>query len=140
MPCRGATVPNTGVRRACSIDFSRYPSCGCWAGNSQWAPVGGRSKSSRGTDGRAAGSRSAPHPGMVARNSSAVRTRAGWVSAYGRSGIGILLLRVFSAGRLLCGAGHDDGLDAVVELGREHVVPLGDLVERDPVGDDVARV
>ena len=31
-------------------------------------------------------------------------------------------------------------LDAVVQLGREHVVALGDVLERDAVGDDVARL
>ena len=34
----------------------------------------------------------------------------------------------------------DERLDAAVELAREHVVALGDVLERDAVGDDVARL
>src|SRR5688572_4184392 len=37
-------------------------------------------------------------------------------------------------------AGYDDRLDAVVELRREDVVALGDVLEGNLVGDDVARL
>src|SRR5215208_5003892 len=35
-------------------------------------------------------------------------------------------------------AGHDQGLDAAIQLGREHVVALADVLKRDAVRHDVA--
>ena len=69
-PLGGHEVPKTGVRNLCSIDLSRGHFSGCRSGNSQCAPLRSGSNRSRGTDGRSLGSRSAPQPGMRARNSS----------------------------------------------------------------------
>jgi hypothetical protein len=79
-PFGGCAVPNTGVRKACSIERSRGHVSGCRSGNSQCAPVRSSRNCSFGVEGRSAGSRSTPQPGIRARNWSAVsrcRSRPG---------------------------------------------------------------
>jgi hypothetical protein len=75
-PLGGWAVPKTGVTKACSMERSRGHFSGCRSGNSQRAPVRSSWNCSFGVEGRSRGSRSAPQPGMRARNWSAV-SRAG---------------------------------------------------------------
>src|SRR5687768_1373232 len=126
-PFGGHVVPKTGVSISCSIERSRGRSSGWRSGSSQWAPVADGSNRSRGTDGRSAGSRSTPQPGMRARSCSGDSAGRGFSGVYGievppRSG----------------GGRDDERLDAAVELGGEHVVALADVVERDAVRDQLA--
>src|SRR4051794_27696674 len=107
------------------MDRSRPSPPGCRSGKSQWAPVASRSKRSRGTDGRSAGSRSTPHPGMLERSSSLLLASGGLSAVYtaGRPESSVWV--VFMAASSGCG-GDDEGLDDAVELAREEVVALGD--------------
>src|SRR5918998_791030 len=82
-PFGGHDVPNTGVRNLCSIDRSRGHFSGWRSGKSQCAPVAPGSNRSRGTDGRSSGFRSAPQPGMRARNSSLDSASFGFSDVYG---------------------------------------------------------
>src|SRR3954471_12939855 len=105
------------------MDRSRGQASGWRSGKSQCAPVTSGAKSSRGTEGRSFGSMSAPQPGIRARRASDDSALAGfsWVYAirspescrYGWERVG-------------SGRGHDERLDAVVELRREDVIALGD--------------
>src|SRR5690606_34376471 len=126
-PFGGSVEPKTGVSRPCSIERSRGTRSGCCSGSSQRVPVAPGSKRSRGTEGRSLGSRSAPQPGIRACSSSREGARLGLSAVYGTVASSVL-------------AHHDEGLDAVVELGGEQVVALGDVLQRDPVGDDVGRL
>ena len=79
------------------------------------------SNRSLGTDGRLTGSRSAPQPGMHARNS----LLEGGAFGFSRC------MAWASSVRSLCGADDNDRFDAVIEFGGEDVVALRDVFERD---------
>src|SRR3954471_21359460 len=115
-PFGGCAVPKTGVRNLCSIERSRGHFSGCRSGNSQCAPVKSSWNCSFGTEGRSLGSRSAPQPGIRFLSSS------GDSAIGGLCGVYVIGFSWWSRrGR------DDEGLDDSVELGREHVVPLGDV-------------
>src|SRR5690242_4060408 len=87
------------------------------------APTGGRrDRGRRPTPGWRRAARRCP--GTAAASLACTEAQRSWGAPVGRSGR----------------AGDDDGLDAAVELRREHVVSLGDVLERDVVGDDIARL
>src|SRR3954452_11712283 len=109
------------------MDRSRGHFSSCLSGNSQCAPVT-RSVRWRGTAGRSFGSRSTPHPGMRARSSSLGDATKGLSAVY-------VMGRLSDSSR---GGRHDERLDAVVELRREDVVAVGDVFQRNAVGDNVA--
>src|SRR5688572_17882805 len=116
--------------------------CGSTSGYSDSAPMPGAL--SRGTPGRRARSRSEPQPGMVADRSISLRCRVvserpPWT---GTSRMSFVLepRRWSMAGSSVRARRDHHRLDAVVELAREEVVGLADLLERHAVRDHVLRV
>src|SRR6476620_9769175 len=78
-----------------------------------------------GNDGRSAGFRSTPHPGMASRSSSLVGAVCGFSRVYATV---LLLVRRY-----------DEWLDAPIEFVGHQVVAFRNLVERDAVRHDLPR-
>src|SRR5437870_7468477 len=142
----GATlVPNTGVMPGRSVEW--WMRCGggrCRSGSCQCTPSRRGGVRSLGTAGRFSGSTSAPQPWMCAvsrwrccRSSGSVRST--YVGAP-RSVEGGVVTSMAGPPSVHDGsaARHDHRLDDAVELAREHVVRLGNLVDREAVRDDLA--
>ena len=122
----GCRTPASGTRARSSVHAATSPAGARGTPSARRSSPGRGRSASAPTAGRS-GSRSAPHPGMRARNSSVVSALGGFLRRVGQWVIVLSLRRRWG----------DERLDAVVELGREHVVALGDVLQRNPVGHDV---
>lgn len=130
----GCALPSTGVKDACSIECSRGTVSG-WRSGSRCAPVRSGRRSSRGTEGRSAGSRSTPQPGIRARR--ARWSRRAWRRARGsRSRAAVVPPSAVAFGPVVAGGEEASGAGparAAEDVERHHhAVADGQAAHRRP--------